>query len=285
MSEEIVSPESIGAEVSASGAEGATAENTSQAWYAADETPTEGLTLGAEATTNPAPVPYDTFRGVQTERTQFKQELDNYRPFDPVLNYLRETGLTHEQALARLQGQSVPNYGQPPVTADPWAQYLESRGIDPEYQDPGVLAALKDQWDAQQAIQQQLSAFTEFQQQQQRQVLQAEIKGELAQVQKVFPQLERPGLQELVLTRYAMQADRDPNATMHGAAQSVMTEIGAIVREEVTKALAGKQQDRVVPNVQGGHAASPVDRPNYGEMSSADRKAALQERNRTALAG
>ena len=101
MSEPSVTPETIGAAENTAGAEGSTAQETSSGfWWETSDTPSGGPTPAEAApAAAPGPVPYDEFRRAQTERTQFKSELEGYREYDPLLNWARENNVTPQQAL------------------------------------------------------------------------------------------------------------------------------------------------------------------------------------------
>ena len=113
----------------------------------------------------------------------------------------------------------------------------------------------------------------------QRTGFQTELRSEMAQVQREFPQLEDPELQMLVYNRFAVDAEANPQgASMRQSAATVMNVMRNVAKRAVADYARGKQVDGVAPNPSGGSSPAPVDRPDFGKMSPSDRAAYLADR-------
>lgn len=288
MSEPSVTPETIGAAENTAGAEGSTAQETSSGfWWETSDTPSGGPTPAEAApAAAPGPVPYDEFRRAQTERTQFKSELEGYREYDPLLNWARENNVTPQQALQLLTS--------PPQTQAPAAplfgpeaefhRYLQANQIDPEFTDTGILNALKDQWQRGRGFEQKLTQFEQFMQSQERTGFQTELRSEMAQVQREFPQLEDPRLQMLVYNRFAVDAEANPQgASMRQSAAAVMDVMRDVAKRAVADYARGKQVDSVAPNPSGGNSPAPTAPLNTAKMTESERSSLVSEQLRLAL--
>lgn len=286
MSEPTVTPETIGAEANASGAEGSAAQGASEFWWETAETPSGGPTTAPETTNTPGNVPYEVFRTAQTERTEFKTALEGYREYDPLLNVLREHNLTPQQALQLLQSQPQAPTPQVPLFGPEaeWHKFLQANQIDPEFTDPGILNAFRNQWQQGQELRGKISQFEQFMQTQERSGFQNEMRTEMAAVTREFPQLEDPELQALVYNRFAVDAEANPEgASMRQSAETVMNTMRRVAARAVADYARGKTSDSAVPNTAGGTSPAPSATLNTTQMTESQRSALVSEQLRQAL--
>jgi hypothetical protein len=261
-----------------------------------------------ETTDAEAMVPSFRLREETERRRQIEQQLEQIGPYTPLLNAIREQGLSPEQVQQALAQGFAPPQAQAQPTAEEtfrnWA--IETHGLDPydtEAVDDREFRALQREHQVDQRAQSLLDRITQFEQAQQ----QAEQQAQAARVSQQFDAtlatikgqfstfsdpVMGPEAEQYLRSSAWMMLQSNPQMTPADVLAKV-PEMAQQFHERIEKLVSARNADyrdakgrfAAVPSVAGGGAPAPVANPKNLHLAGPQEMDAALESSFLALNG